>query len=337
MRRIILILFILLVLGLGMGIGYLYYKIYLEIPQTASKTTNEIICIVDIPSGASLNKIADLLENKKLINQALWFILLAKIEKAETSIQAGRYALEYGLTKTQILEQLQKGRVVTIKVTIPEGLRLNETLSLLADTLNLDLNKLQHLSKDANFIRQCGLEVANLEGYLYPDTYIFYYGITAKNTLKSMVNLFNEMLTEEDREQLAKSSYDLNETIIIASIVEKEAKLDKERAMIAAVFLNRLKLGIALQSCATVQYLFAQPKKRLLLKDLEIESDYNTYLHAGLPPGPICNPGIQSIRAVLFPADVDYLYFVANGSGDGSHTFTKTNFEHVNAKRREQK
>ena len=222
-------------------------------------------------------------------------------------------------------------------MTIPEGLRLNETLSLLADTLNLDLNKLQHLSKDANFIRQCGLEVANLEGYLYPDTYIFYYGITAKNTLKSMVNLFNEMLTEEDREQLAKSSYDLNETIIIASIVEKEAKLDKERAMIAAVFLNRLKLGIALQSCATVQYLFAQPKKRLLLKDLEIESDYNTYLHAGLPPGPICNPGIQSIRAVLFPADVDYLYFVANGSGDGSHTFTKTNFEHVNAKRREQK
>jgi UPF0755 protein len=176
-------------------------------------------------------------------------------------------------------------------------------------------------------LERYSIPFSSVEGFLFPDTYVVAKGLSAEQIVSIMIDRFFEELRNLDFE--GYSDEKLGQVVIIASLVEREAKIDSERPLIAAVFYNRLAKGKRLESCATVQYILGKTKERLLFSDLQVDSPYNTYLHSGLPPGPISNPGAKSIQAALFPADVDYLFFVSKR--DGSHYFSTTYREHLEA------
>ncbi len=176
-----------------------------------------------------------------------------------------------------------------------------------------------------------GVNAASLEGYLYPNTYSFFWGVSPREIIRTMVQEFYHHVGDSLRQRAAALGLTVHQALTLASIIEGEAVVDSERALIAAVYHNRLRQGILLQADPTIQYIVPGPPRRLRNRDLEIASPYNTYRYPGLPPGPVNNPGLVSIRAALYPAPVNYLYFVARG--DGSHVFSRTLEEHLRAKR----
>jgi UPF0755 protein len=177
-----------------------------------------------------------------------------------------------------------------------------------------------------------GVQANSLEGYLYPDTYFFTYGVQAPEVLRTLVGHFWKVYNDSLKARTEELGWTVHQVVTLASIVEGEARVDSERALISAVYHNRLKRGMLLQASPTVQFLLPDGPRRLLKRDLEIDSPYNTYRYPGLPPGPINNPGRKSLLAALWPAPVRYLYFVANG--DGTHTFSYTLAQHLRAKRK---
>jgi len=240
--------------------------------------------------------------------------------------------LRPGLPVGELMNQLKKGTPLAYRVTIPEGLTLKEIAHLLAAKgLGTEEGYLS-LAKDKEFLAEhiTGFgEVSSVEGFLFPDTYHFAHGASEEEIFTTMIRRFYEVWEAENTEnKRGKAAY---EVIILASVVEKEAKDAEERPIIAGVFKNRIRRGIPLESCATVQYALGTRKSRLLYKDLQVESEYNTYLHRGLPPGPIASPGRASIRAALKPTSHSYLYFVAKP--DGRHIFSSTYKKHLEAQR----
>jgi UPF0755 protein len=234
-----------------------------------------------------------------------------------------------------VINRLTAGGRSEIIVTIREGLTSQETAELLAHHGLIDPVRFIELCEDQDFIRDLGLNAASLEGYLFPDTYSFSSLQGEEEIIRTVMDNFTRHVARFGVE----SSDSLHKIIILASIVEKEAKYHDERPIIARVFINRLLTGRPLESCATVFYSLktsrpALKKKKLTDADLKTDSPYNSYLHIGLPPGPICSPGESSIEAVMVPADVNYLYFVAKG--DGRHHFSRTYREHIAAKERYQ-
>jgi UPF0755 protein len=297
----------------------------------------EIRVRVVLPEGASASQIAASLQEKGLIRSSTVFHGLARLSGKDSSLKAGEYEFGQGESVAGILSAISSGRVVTVQVTIPEGLTAVEIarvfeergLAEKEEMIALMDHPSEDLREDFPFLH----EGASLEGYLFPDTYEFANGVSAARIVRSMLRRFQQtgQAALENHPSRPLHLKD-REILILASIVEREAKLSRERPIIADVFLNRLERGIMLGSCATVQYVLPVQKERLLEKDLEVDSPYNTYKNAGLPPGPICNPGLASIEAVLNPEPGDYLYFVS--AGDGSHVFSKTYTEHLQAKAR---
>lgn len=294
--------------------------------------------VIDIKMGSSFNEAARELEQKDIIKNAFTFKIFAKNEKL-MDIKAGKYRLYRSMDAKEILNILNEGKVYIKqkKVTIPEGYNLKQIAKKLSNSniVNEDefikkANDISLFNKDYKFLNEKNMN--SLEGFLFPDTYEFPLGEDEEVIIRMMLNRFDNIFKEEYYDILKEKKLSLNKLITMASIVEREAKKDEERPIISAVFYNRLDINMKLQSCATVQYLLPKIKPRLLNKDLEIESPYNTYKYKGLPPGPISCPGEKSIKAALYPSDVDYLFFVAKS--DGSHTFTKTLRAHNNAKRK---
>lgn len=294
--------------------------------------------VIDIKMGSSFNEAARELEQKDIIKNAFTFKIFAKNEKL-MDIKAGKYRLYRSMDAKEILNILNEGKVYIKqkKVTIPEGYNLKQIAKKLSNSniVNEDefikkANDISLFNKDYKFLNEKNIN--SLEGFLFPDTYEFPLGEDEEVIIRMMLNRFDNIFKEEYYDILKEKKLSLNKLITMASIVEREAKKDEERPIISAVFYNRLDINMKLQSCATVQYLLPKIKPRLLNKDLEIESPYNTYKYKGLPPGPISCPGEKSIKAALYPSDVDYLFFVAKS--DGSHTFTKTLRAHNNAKRK---
>jgi UPF0755 protein len=242
---------------------------------------------------------------------------------------------------SEIVEVIVSGKALidTVKFTIPEGYNLNQIAEKLNSLGVVSPESIQAALKvesyKYDFIGQIPDREKKLEGYLFPDTYEIYKDTSAEAIIDKLLGRFNTVFTEEYRNRAKELNMTIDQVITLASIIEREAKLDTERKTISAVFHNRLKKNMMLQSCATVQYLFKEQKEILTYKDLEIESPYNTYKHTGLPPGPIASPGLKSIEAALYPENVDYLYFVAND--DGSHVFTKTYSEHLEAQNKMKK
>ena len=292
--------------------------------------TGEVRVIV--PRGATLRVAADSLEKHGVIRNATAFRLYALIRRGDRSIRAGTYLFKRGLSWDRVLDDLRGGKGIEHSITIPEGWSLNQIVPQLARVLGVPVDSVRAAVRDTALLRALDVPTPTLEGYLFPDTYVFPEGATARQAVRTMVARFQAVWQPEWDAQLEKRAMSRNDVMALASIVEKEARLPAERPVIAAVYLNRLKAGMLLQADPTVQYAIGRHVSRVLYRDLAIDSPYNTYRYKGLPPGPIASPGKPSIVAALYPASVPYLFFVAYP--DGHHEFTPTFAAHSVAVRR---
>ncbi len=299
---------------------------YFKLPDTADHVSIEII----IPKGSTPDAVADSLLAEGLIEDKKTFLFwLTSLDK-DRDLKAGFYDIPRDLTYPQLITYLTTARSKEIKVTLIEGWTIEQIAQELAVVLHCDRDRIIRLCHDTTFIRKMGYNVPNLEGYLLPDTYYFYWGMAEDELVRFLLNKNREIFTVKNMTRLDTMKMSVHEILTLASIIEGEALFDAERDTISSVYHNRLKRRIKLQADPTIQYILSGPPRRLLYKDLEIDSPYNTYKYYGLPPGPINNPGNKSILAAIYPAQTNYLYFVARG--DGRHTFSRTAGEHVRAK-----
>ena len=290
--------------------------------------------IIKIDEGDNLNIISRKLKEARIIQDRPGFKLMVVIFEKSTSLSYGWYKFKIYEEPREILKSLIKGRRLTVKVFIPEGLKLNETIYAFRrhTDAGINISELKNLIKDTTFIRKLGIDQPDLEGYLFPDTYIFYKGEKAEDVLKKMTSKLFSIIKPSQKFKIKSREFSTHEILTIASMIEREAMVDREKPIIASVIYNRLEKNMRLQIDATVLYALGKHKTRVMYKDLRIKSPYNTYRNRGLPPGPIASPGFQSIMAALHPAKTDYLYYVATGKGD--HIFSKTYKEHVKAKKK---
>lgn len=284
---------------------------------------------VEIPEGAPLQQVAGLLRDKGLIRTRAGFVLLAKLTGADRRVKPGEYAFHAGMPPADILDDLEQGRVLLHQVTIPEGFTIAQIAARLAAQGLVDEALFLGLTKDQAFIRELNLAVPTLEGYLFPTTYHFAKHADPKEIIRTMVAFTLKALTPELRARAEDLGMSVHDVLTLASVIEKETGVPSERALISAVFHNRLRREIPLQSDPTVIYALEAFDGNLRRHDLAVESPYNTYRVKGLPPGPIANPGVESITAALHPADAAYLYFVSRN--DGTHHFSSTLAEHNKA------
>ena len=291
---------------------------------------------IKIPKGATLSNIAEILSEKDMLNNQKVFINAAKIMGYSNKIPAGIFVVSEANTNYDIVKKLVSGNPETIKITFVEGWTIPQSVKILAESLNISSEVFTKLCYDKDFIQEFGIDAPSLEGYLYPETYLFLESEDdPKEILKQLVSEYNQVITEDMRKRAEQLGFSMHEILTIASLIEGEAIFGSERNIISAVYHNRLKKRMLLQADPTIQYILKEEPRRLLYSDLKVDSPYNTYLYKGLPPGPIGNPSKQSIVAALYPDDNDYIFFVARG--DGYHTFTRTIKEHNQAKREFQK
>ncbi len=286
---------------------------------------------VVVPNGATLRVAADSLERSGVIGSAKLFRLYAALRHDDRGIKAGTYLLHRHASWKYVLDALRGGKGLMATVTVPEGYSLAQIVPLLAVRLAVPVESVQVAVRDTALLHRLDVPTPTLEGYLFPDTYTFPPGTTARAAVHAMTRRFEQVWKLQWTLRLDSLPMSRNDVVTLASIVEKEARLGEERPVIAAVYLNRLKAGMLLQADPTVQYLLPQHTTRVLYKDLTVDSPYNTYKHKGLPPGPIASPGAASLQAALYPANVPYRYFVA--LPDGHHEFRETLGEHDAAKR----
>jgi UPF0755 protein len=284
---------------------------------------------VAIPPGASTQQVADLLYDRHLIRDPLVFRYYARYRGLDSRIMPGEYELSPSMNPDAILEKLTKGQVVVYRFTVPEGLTVSEMAELLASRKVVDRDRFLEAARNSQLSAKYLPEDAKLEqpleGYLFPATYEYKPGVKEEEILRMMFDRFEQVWTPELKARAQELGLTVHQVVTLASIVEKEARVAKERAIIAGVYHNRLKIGMKLDADPTVRYAVKKPPKDdLLAADLEVESPYNTYKVAGLPPGPIAAPGEDSIRAVLYPESHDFWYFVAKGDGSGEHYFART-------------
>lgn len=317
---------------------FLFAKMYYKKAIGPVSPDNSVEVSFEIPLGSSTSKVGEILKNNGLINSKIVFKNIVKKEGLGDKLKAGQYTLNTGMDMYEIAQHLSKGgsNINVVKITIPEGFELKQISKRLADNNIVDEEAFILLASDANnfkdkfeFLQELPSN-STLEGYLFPSTYEIEKGADEKVIIEMMLNKFQEVYETSIKGKFEESGLSLNELITLASIVEREGKVDEERPLIAAVFYNRIDRGMLLESCATVQYALGERKEKLSFDDLKVKSDYNTYINKGLPPGPIASPGLKSIEAAVNPDDVDYLFFVSNG--DGTHTFTSNFKDHIDAK-----
>jgi len=291
--------------------------------------------VVMIPDGSTFQQVAALLERERLIKSRSVFVLFGKSQSAERKVHAGEYELNPGMTPAEILSKLLNGQVLLHPLTIPEGLTVAQIADLVSQQGLTDRVEFLRLAKDRAFIASLGIKAETLEGYLYPNTYKFPRAVKAREVLATMVEQLRQVVGSDLLARMQELKMTMHEVLTLASVIEKETGSGGERPEISAVFHNRLKKHIPLQSDPTVIYGLPAFDGNLHKKDLSSPSPYNTYRVQGLPPGPIANPGIQAIRATLYPSDSRSLYFVSRN--DGTHQFSTTLIEHNQAVEKYQK
>lgn len=287
---------------------------------------------VTVPIGASLRHAADSLEAAGVVASARAFSFYAKVRGRDRRIKAGTYILDRGSSWNDLLAALEAGRGIVFTVTIPEGWEVRTIVPSVAKVMKIPEAALDSATRDTSLVRRLGIPTGTLEGYLFPETYLLPEGSAPLPIVRRLVSEFERRWKPEWNAQLEKLGMTRHQIITLASIIEKEARVAAERPVISAVYHNRLKRGMLLQADPTVIYALGRHVTRVLYRDLEVTSPYNTYRNVGLPPGPIASPGSASIEAALFPADVPFLYFVAHP--DGHHEFRATLREHNEAVRR---
>jgi UPF0755 protein len=285
---------------------------------------------VRIPNGASLRAVSESLEAHGVITSASAFRLWAASGGRDRSIKPGTYDFARGSEWSEVLAVLVSGRGVSATVAIPEGWGIREITPVLAKGLDVAPESIAVAVTDSALRRALQVPTPTLEGYLFPATYEFPLGTSARSAVTTMVRRFEQAWRPEWDAQLARQQRTRHQAVTMAAIVEKEARVAAERPTIAGVYWNRVRKGMRLQADPTVQYALGEHVDRVLYKHLEVESPYNTYQVAGLPPGPIASPGAASLAAAVNPADVPYLFFVAHP--DGHHEFRRTFAEHQEAR-----
>lgn len=302
---------------------------------------------VVIARGTSAKEIAAVLKGKDLIRSSFVFSLTCRVNGAGARLKPGVYELNKAMSVPCIIDKLIEGQSLEVWVTVPEGFTIRQISDLLQAKQLARGNSFLHLTlgQGEDFSGFSFVQGESLEGYLFPDTYLVSREMSPEAVVKKMLDTFEQKVDvqlKEDVQRIANERLSagepypeqLHKILTLASLVEREAKVPKDRPLVAAVMWNRLKKGMRLEVDATISYVPGESgdnKDRVLYTDLRSDSSYNTYKFAGLPPGPICNPGLASIKAVLNPAHVDYLFYVAKP--DGSHVFTRTFQEHMAARR----
>lgn len=308
------------------GLFY-FYEISCFIKEPADATAKDQEFIVQ--PGQSLEVIARNLEKKAIISNRIYFILFTKFKKADKKLKAGEYTLSGARSPEKILETLVNGKVKLYRITFPEGLNINKT-ALLVEKADICLKtKFVELCNDSSFIKSLGIKAATLEGYLFPDTYFFPKNISCRDLISNMLERFNKVFTDKWKYKAKALDFSVHEIVTLASIIEKETGDATERPLISSVFHNRLEKKMRLESDPTVIYGIQNFDGNIKRKHLKMQTPYNTYQIAGLPKGPIANPGAMSMQAALYPAESEYLFFVSKK--DTTHKFSKTIQEHNQA------
>ncbi len=334
---IIIFLILIAIAAIAAGVFYLKYQNrYKNSLQPMSPGSQETIEVL-IPSGSTATTVSKILQDKGIIADADMFKLQIKKRNLGKELKAGKYRLSPGMSSSELLDLLTKQTETAMeKLVIPEGFEIKNIVARLEKMEFSQVSEFQKLVSDKSnfeeefpFLKELPAN-SSLEGYLFPATYEISKEDSAKSLVEEMLRAYRRVYQNHIEGNIPEG-ITLHELMTMASIVEREARTDKDRPLIASVFYNRMKIKMPLQSCATVQYLLGERKSVLTDQELAIDSPYNTYKNEGLPPGPIANPGLKSIDAALKPQQTDYLFFVLTGE-DGSHTFTKTYEEHKKAK-----
>lgn len=328
-RRLI---FLLIILFTVFGITG---KIFFD-RQIGPVSADSEIITVEIPRGSSTSEIARILKEENLIKSDLAFKILNKLLQTDGKIKAGTYSLNGSMTAEDIIDTLVNGQVITdsIKFTIPEGFEFRQIADRLEEKGLINKERFIEVANHGDFSYKFLEDIekgdSRLEGFLFPDTYEVDKNVTEEELIKKMLDRFDEIFIEDYYKKASQMDMSINEIVTLASIIEREAKLDEERPLVSSVFHNRMEKSMLIQSCATVQYILGERKPNLTYDDLAIDSPYNTYKYNGLPPKPIASPGKSSIVAALYPEESDYLFFVLDENG--KHIFTETYQEHLKAK-----
>lgn len=292
--------------------------------ERSDRDAGENIYMVVKP-GTTASEISDRLMQLGVIDSRLRFWWLMKLQGDAGKFKTGTYAFTPHMDEQAVLDKLVSGDTTVVKFTIPEGFGIKEIAKRLADEGLVDEQEFLAEAKDFapyDYMKKRPNVRYAAEGYLFPDTYVIHSDVSAEGIMKMMAEDFDTRLTPALRQQAAAKGLSIHDLITLASLVEKEARYDEDRPIIAQVFFKRLQMGMPLQSDTTLQYLMAGPKEDVSIEDTKIDSPYNTYQHEGLPPGPIASPGMKSILAVLNPANTDYLYFVADRQGHNHYSQT---------------
>ncbi len=296
-------------------------------------TINKDDILFEIKKGENIQVLAKRLKKENIIKNPLRFQILAKLMRKGGEMKFGIYLINKGETYSDLIKKFASGQTYSIKITIPEGSNIFQIADILAE---------KNIATNGEFIKECSNKIflsqynlpfnSTLEGYLYPDTYMIPIGYRSDKIVQIFLDHFSKIIDQNILNQIYKKGLTLQKVLTMASIIEKEAKMEYEKPIISGVYYNRLKKGMRLQADPTLIYaliLAGTYNGDIRYRDFEIDSKYNTYKHYGLPPSPIANPGKTSILAAIYPAEVEYLYFVAKP--DGSHYFSKTLSEHNKA------
>jgi len=314
--------FVIALILIFLGIAFFWYAVK-PVGGAALATT------VDIPSGAGFFKITGILSDAKLVHNRPFFWALVIGKGAARRIKAGEYEFSGKLSPAEIINKLIRGERKYYNVLLPEDINAREIAQRLLSFKLLDEKEFMKLLTDQNFISSLGITAESLEGYLYPDTYRLDRSMTTREIIRLLANSFWKEITPDIRKRAEEMGMTIHQLLTFASIIGKESGVSSEKPLISAVFHNRIRLGMKLQSDPTAIYGLPDDVKIVLSRHLKSDNPYNTYRIKGLPPGPIANPGIDSIKAALYPAKVNYLYFVAKN--DGTHYFSTDLASHTQA------
>ena len=327
------LLYIFLFLFIALVCCYFYYSFCLT-PVTSNEETVQSVKI-QVPSGRTILSVAEELEKYGIIRSKYVFYLEARLKNI--GMKAGVYSLSTDMSIPEMFEMLQTGRQDHLIVSIPEGLTLSKIAMILEKNGVVDAASFMAASRDSSLLNEYSIPFDSFEGYVFPDTYYFNPGMSAEAVLKMMVDTFFLRISSIKALE-KKSSEELFDVVRLASIVEREYRVASEAPLIASVFKYRLKKGIGLYSCATIEYIITEIEGRphpdvITNKDLKINNPYNTYMWAGLPPGPISNPGMIALQAAAEPATTSYYYFRLVDSNTGEHYFSENFDEHIDVGR----
>jgi UPF0755 protein len=305
--------------------GLIHFYIVLFLPFSPGGEWKEIV----ISKGMNFKEITATLKKEGIIKWGYAFDIFGRTYGITKKVRSGYYSLSSSMSMIGILRTFKKGMIIEYSLTIPEGMAI-EDIAEIIDKVGLAKKEgFASITNDRGFVKSLGFEAKSLEGYLFPDTYLIPQGMTSKEIAERMINRFREVITPDIEKRAKEIGFTISQVITLASIIEREAQVDSERPLVSAVYHNRLKKRMPLQADPTAIYGIKRINEKITKKDLKNKSPYNTYRIAGLPPGPIANPGFKSIKAALYPADVNYLFFVSKN--DGTHHFSRTASEHHEA------